>query len=140
MTDGAMDFPARHWMPSRIPNRDALAARFAAGAAVPTERLPKTHEQRWYSEVGGGQILRVPYDGGPFDDTLFVVEKQAWDHTTCDGCTKVIPAMTLCYVTVQNPYVGLCISCYKTHVVSKISLLRRARWYMRRVVGAHGAA
>jgi hypothetical protein len=107
---------------------------------VPTERIPKTHEQRWYPEVGGGQTLRVPYDGGPFDDTLFAVERQTWDHTTCNACVTVIPAMTLCYVTVQNPYVGLCVSCYETLVVAKINLLRGARWYMRRAVGIHGAA
>jgi hypothetical protein len=140
MIDDATDFPTRHWMPSRIPIRDALAARFAAGAPVPTERLPKTHEQRWYPEAGGGQTLRVPYDGGPFDDSLFVVEKRTWDHTTCDNCAAVIPAMTLCYVTVRNPYVGLCVSCYKTLVVSKVNLLRRARWHMRGVIGVHGAA
>jgi hypothetical protein len=44
------DLPARQWMPSRIPARDALAAKFAASVHVPADRPPKAHESRWYPE------------------------------------------------------------------------------------------
>jgi hypothetical protein len=75
MIDEGEDLRTRQWMPSRIPVRDALAAKFAAGVHVPADRLPKAHESRWCPESDGGLTLRVPYDGGPYDDSLFVIER-----------------------------------------------------------------
>jgi hypothetical protein len=140
MIEQGEDLPTRQWMPSRIPVRDALAAKFAAGVHVAADGLPKAHESRWFPEPDGGLTLRVPYDGGPYDDCLFVIERGAWDHTTCDNCTTHIPAMTLCYVMASGPYIGLCVSCYRTLVVAKIALSRRTLWHLRRLFGAHSAA
>lgn len=140
MIEEGEDLPARRWMPSRIPVRDALAATFAAGVQVPADRLPKTYESRWYPQPDGGLTLRVPYDGGSYDDALFTIERGAWDHTTCDNCTARIPAMSLCYVTASGSYIGLCVSCYRTRVVAKLDLSRRALWHLRRLLGAHRAA
>lgn len=139
MIDEGEDLPTLQWMPSRIPVRDALAAKFGAGVHVPADRLPQG-ELRWYPEPNGGLTLRVPYDGGPYDGSLFVIERGAWDHTTCDSCTTHIPAMTLCYVTVSGPYIGLCVSCYRTLVVAKIALSRRALWHLQRLFGSESAA
>jgi hypothetical protein len=140
MIDEGEDLPTRRWMPSRIPVRDALVANFGAGVQVPADRLPKAHELRWYPEPNGELTLRVPYDGSPYDDSLFAIERAAWDHTTCDNCTAHIPAMTLCYVTASGAYVGLCVSCYRTLVVAKIALSRRVLWHLRRLFRAHSAA
>ena len=48
MIEEGEDLPTRQWMPSRIPVRDALAAKFAAGVHVPDDRIPKAYEARWY--------------------------------------------------------------------------------------------
>jgi hypothetical protein len=134
------DLPKREWMSSRIPIRDALVANFAVEMRVPEDRLPKAHESRWYPEPDGGLTFRVPYDGATYDKNLFAIERGSWDHTTCDNCTARIPAMTLCYVTVSDTYIGLCVSCYRNLVVENLSFARRAVWHLRRLFGVHIAA
>jgi len=139
MIEEGEDLPTRQWMPSRIPVREALTAKFAAGVRVSDDRIPNAYEARWYPESDGGLTVRVPYDGGPYYESLFAIEPGGWDHTTCDNCTAHIPAMTLCYVTAGGSYIGLCVSCYRTLVVAKTILSRRALWHLRRLFGVHSA-
>ena len=132
--------PELAWMPSRIPVRDALAASIPKGTELPQDRIPPSAEQRWYPQADGSLRLLVPYDGAEFDSRLFHIEPRAWDHSTCVVCTSYIAAMTVCYVTREGPYMALCCSCYRKHVVNRLGLLARVRWYAGRWVGRHAAA
>jgi len=92
---------------------DALAT-FIPEGTNPNESVQRTIAKvgfsRWYP-VAGGQKVLVPYEGGPFDSTVFSIEKGAWDHETCKVCRGRIPAMTLCWVTKEGPYIILCEQC-----------------------------
>ena len=84
--------------------------------------------------------MAVPYDGQPYSAPAFQIEKEFWNHTTCDHCGTRIAAMNLCYVTERGLYDALCITCYKNHVVSKLGFIRALFWRMKRVVGVHAGA
>lgn len=126
------------WMPSRIPVRDALVA-FVPDQASPPEPPYNSGETRWYPMSGGLRMV-LPYDGQPISAPHFHIEKSLWDHTTCDSCRARIEAMELCYVTVRGDYVGLCLACYKNHVVVKKSALRALVWRLRHWIGMPVAA
>lgn len=132
--------PELPWMPSRIPVRDALAASVPPGAEFPKDCIPSSHEQRWYPQADGSLRLRVPYDGGDYDSTLFHIERRAWDHTTCDVCTSCIAPMTVCYVTQAGPYTALCCSCYRKWVVNRRGIFARVLWHTKRLLGRDAAA
>ena len=119
------------WMPSRIPVRDALVAIFAANEKPDQTKLPNTSETRWYPQDDGTVRFLAPYDDGPYDKQMFHVEPKGWDHTSCDFCNSGIEAMTLCYVTVRNPYFQLCLKCYSTEVANKLSFVRNLVWRLR---------
>jgi hypothetical protein len=140
MTDeDTPDFAALAWMPSRIPIRDSLVASVANAAQIPEEKIPSSYEQRWYPEPDGSLRLLVPYDGGDFDESIFHIERRAWDHTTCDWCTTRIAPMALCFVTTSGRYIGLCRDCYRKQVVSRKNILAQVVWYLKRWVGVHAA-
>ncbi len=82
-------------------------------------------QSRWYPEPGGHRVL-VLYEGGSFDEMVFEVASQAWDHEHCDACGEIIPPMTLCYVTRQGHYLSLCEKCYQRYVMDKVRSDRRA--------------
>jgi hypothetical protein len=135
------------WMPSRIPVRDALATIVGKGIELPKEKIPGSHEQRWYPLEDGSLKLLVPYENQPFDQAMFHIEERAWDHTTCDVCVVRIPPMTLCYVTKPpwlsrhtppDPYVDLCTGCYEKYVVNRRGVVRRILWKAERLVGIDG--
>ena len=104
------------WMASRIPVLDALIA-FTPKGMEAIEPPRPVYETRWYPEPGG-VTMKAPYDGGPFDQGIFRIEVGGWDHTTCDLCNARIPAMTLCYVTREDPYHAICESCFQQHVAA----------------------
>ena len=123
MTDDELSkLPAFHWMPSRIPLRDALTT-FVPEALEPepiiAEMSSRCRESVWF-QVKGGQRVLFLYDGGAFDPSRFTVEPKVWDYDECAICGERIPSMTLCHVTKpQQPYVLLCERCYERHVFSK---------------------
>lgn len=130
--------PSLRWTPSRIPIRDALVVFVPEGAEPPP--LPySSGESRWYP-VQGGLRLAIPYEGQPLKDSPFQVEERLWDHSTCDYCSKIIPAMTLCYVTESGIYVGLCVNCYATLVGTRVGPMRSLIWQIKRLVGSDDAA
>jgi hypothetical protein len=141
MTNGELDqLAALPWMPSRIPVLDALTTLIPKGAEVAAEHIPPTYEQRWYPQEDGSLRLRIPYNGGPFDNSFFQIMPGGWDHTTCDLCTVHIPAMTLCYVTRSGRYVGLCAQCYSRSIVTRVGLIRGLVWKAKRMLGIYAAA
>jgi hypothetical protein len=111
------------WMESRIPALDALVTFAPDGGAAPDPAIEAMVKRgggrsRWYP-VGGGHRVLIPKDTGQYDPNRFELAPQAWDHEHCHVCREVIPAMTLCWVTVRDPYVLLCAGCYANHVQAK---------------------
>jgi len=141
MTNEELDqLPTLEWMPSRIPVQDALVASAPKSVEFSKDLIPPSYEQRWYPQEDGSVRLLVSYGGGPFDSTLFHIERGAWDHTTCDLCNVRIAAMTLCFVTKHNPYIALCSGCYSKHVVNHRSFLTQILWHAKRLVGLNATA
>lgn len=115
MPDYDVDELARfEWMQSRIPALDALVHIVADGprdAAVGSFAM--SHRSRWYPVEGGFRVLVSMENQPEYDATAWQVEKGAWDHEHCDLCREHIPAMTLCWVTKNDPYVLLCGPCHQ---------------------------
>jgi hypothetical protein len=120
--DKMRELPVLPWMPSRIPKRKALVTFVDDGEVCPAavEAAMKDHPARWYPEQGGHRVL-ILHEGGAYDNVTFQLEPDGWDHEDCDVCGKRIAPMTLCYVTSRGPYVALCATCYRRHVLSKMS-------------------
>ena len=111
------------WMASRIPIMDALCTSHSGLKPDGTDPAPKLTaelrrwpEARWYPLDGGGFRVLVPDIGLPYDAKTFSVESGGWNHSTCDNCRAHIPAMTLCWVTRNDPYVELCADCYAREI------------------------
>ena len=51
------------------------------------------------------------YEGGEYDSERFRLEEKVWDHEHCRVCGEAIPAMTLCWVTQEGPFIVLCTDC-----------------------------
>ncbi len=103
------------FMKSRIPALDALSIFVPTGKetdSIVQEMTKQVGMSRWYP-VSGGQKVLFPYEKQSFDTKFFQIEKKAWDHEHCKLCGESIPAMTLCWVTEQGPYILLCVMCYK---------------------------
>jgi hypothetical protein len=125
--DKMRELPILPWMPSRIPKRKALATFVNDGEPCPSpvEVAMKSHPARWYPENGGHRVL-ILYEGGAYDNVIFRLEAEGWDHEDCDVCGKAIAPLALCYVTSLGPYIALCTSCYRRHVLTKISY-----WFLK---------
>jgi hypothetical protein len=98
---------------TRIPALDALTT-FMPDGREPNDSLKAAVERlSWarFRPVPGGHKVLLPNDGGGFDESTFTVEKGAWDHEHCRVCRAHIPAMTLCWVTEDGPYIILCVEC-----------------------------
>ena len=111
--------PKLEWMPSRIPLRDALVAFVSddggSGCPPAVELACKGQTTRWYPQPRGLRVL-ILYEGGSYDSSTFHIEREAWDHESCDVCDERIPAMTLCHVTKRGRYIALCETCYRKHI------------------------
>jgi hypothetical protein len=106
-------------MESRIPARDALST-FVPAAPAPDPLVAEMENRaggsRWFPVQGGHRVL-IPFDGGSYDSSRFVIESGAWDHEHCDACGEHISAMVLCHVTEpEQPYFLLCDACFHDHV------------------------
>jgi hypothetical protein len=100
-------------MESRIPPLDALST-FVPDNQTPRGSVKETLDRigfsRWYPEPGGHRVL-LPYDGGEYDSLHFRLEPKVWDHEHCKICGETIPAMALCWVTQEGPFIVLCRNC-----------------------------
>jgi hypothetical protein len=106
--------------PSRIPKLDALATFVPLGQEsepVLTEVSMRTGFSRWFPVEGGHQVL-YPFEGGTYDAARFSIKAEGWDHETCHVCRAHIPAMTLCWVSEDGPYIILCEQCHEERVTS----------------------
>jgi hypothetical protein len=103
------------FMESRIPSLPALEAFVAEGSgptAAVQAALDHTISSRWSSVEGGHRVL-ILYEGNwPFDRSQLVLRGGAWDHEHCTRCTRLIPSLTLCWVTSSGPFVLLCTGCH----------------------------
>jgi hypothetical protein len=113
--------PTFSWMESRIPALDALAVFVLDNGPDPTLEgmIKRSGQSRWYPVTGGHRVL-IPKEAGQRDRDGFELALRAWDHEHCDVCGDTIPAMMLCWVTVRDPYVLLCIDCYAEQVQANI--------------------
>jgi hypothetical protein len=114
--------PHYRWMQSSIPVRDALST-FVPNSAEPdpiiSEMSDRCHESVWFEAQGGHRVL-FPYDGGPYDQSRFTLERQSWDYDECGVCSERIRPMTPCYVTTPGqPYILVCNRCYQCHIFSE---------------------
>lgn len=125
-------------MSCQIPVRDALATFVPRGSDDFVPPRP-VYETRWFPRPDGCHVL-IPYDGGPFDPKVFHIEKDAWDHVTCDACNVRIKAMTRCYVTKYGAFIVLCAQCYQREVVARLPLVRVLAWRVKRYLGRDAAA
>jgi hypothetical protein len=100
------------FMQSRIPVLDGLTT-FVRDNEPLTGSVKETLEQRfsrWYPQEGGHKVV-LPYEGGEYDPEHFRLEEKVWDHEHCRVCGESIPAMTLCWVTQEGPFIVLCTDC-----------------------------
>lgn len=121
-----------------MPIRDALSTLLAPGSNEFKPPRP-VYETRYFPGPNGTRAL-IPYDGGSFDEALFMIETGAWDHDTCNNCNAYIKAMTLCFVTQSGPFYVLCQDCYESRVVRKLGMTRMLVWHMKRWLGHQVAA
>jgi hypothetical protein len=121
-------------MPCRIPLQDALVAMVPPAAGqreVKEEDFPPVYEKRYFPMEHGTGRWVIPHDGGPYDASVFSLEPNGWDHTTCDACNVRLWPQDLRYVTSSGPYIELCPGCYRKHVARKLGLGRYMRWLIR---------
>jgi hypothetical protein len=74
--------------------------------------LATSRRSRWYPVEGGTRVVVERQENDPDDAPRWHVEKGARDHEHCDLCGAHVPAMTSCWVTVNDPYVLLCEACH----------------------------
>jgi hypothetical protein len=100
------------WMQSRIPALAALVRFVPDGPRdAEVDAFAMSHRSRWYPLPGGTRVVVCMEREPDYDASKWKVEAGAWDHEHCDLCGENIPAMTLCWVTKDDPYVLLCAAC-----------------------------
>ena len=101
--------------PSRLPPLDVLETFVSTGTEgdpAVEETTSRSGMSRWFP-VEGGHRVQILYQGGDYDSARFSLITGAWDHDHCKRCGATIPAMTLCYVTENGPYIVLCEACHR---------------------------
>ena len=114
MANDDSEYVGLDFMQSRMPAQDALESFVPTGEQADDEMnevIGRTGSSRWYP-VEGGHIVRVLYEGGPFNPERFKLVEGGWDHEHCSRCGATIEPMTLCWVTRDGPFVLLDERCY----------------------------
>lgn len=100
----------------RRPKMDALTV------FIPKEQKPSHDVQKILDEAGsqrwfpqdGGHLVKIPNVFDSYDDSLFKLEKDAWEHEHCDKCGATIDPDDLCWAAETNNTLYLfCESCYQ---------------------------
>jgi len=98
------------------PKCDALTVFIPKGQKPASEVqkiLDEAGPQRWFPQKGG-HLVKIPNIFDSYDDNLFKIEKDAWDHEHCDKCGATINSGELCWIAGpdNNTYL-FCESCYQ---------------------------
>ena len=71
--------------------------------AVKERDFPPVYERRYFAlEKGTGRWM-ILHPGGSHDASVFTVEPNGWDHTTCYACIMRLWPKDLRYVTSSGP-------------------------------------
>jgi hypothetical protein len=97
------------------PRSDALTV-FIPKDQKPSSEIQKVLEeagpQRWFPQEGG-HLVKIPNVFDSYDNTVFKLEKDSWDHEHCDKCGASINFGETCWTaeTDNNTYL-FCDNCY----------------------------
>jgi hypothetical protein len=98
------------------PRSDALTV-FIPKDQKPSSEVQKVLEeagpQRWFPQEGG-HLVKIPNAFDSYDNTVFKLEKNSWDHEHCDKCGTMINSGELCWAAEANNNTYLfCDNCYQ---------------------------
>ena len=98
------------------PKIDALTV-FIPDGQKPSPEIQKVLNeagpQRWYPK-DNGYLVKCPNIFDKFDENLFKLEKDAWDHEHCDKCGNTINSGEKCWASEENnTFYIFCDACYK---------------------------
>jgi hypothetical protein len=101
---------------TRCPKKDALTV-FIPKDQEPSPEIKKILDEagpsRWFPQ-DGGHLVKIPNIFDSYDEKLFKIEKDAWDHEHCDKCGGTIEYDEICWVTeLENNRYLFCNSCYR---------------------------
>jgi len=100
----------------RCPKMDALTIFIPEGQEPPPEvekMLDEVGLQRWFPEEKGN-LVKCPNVLESYDEKLFTLEKDGWDHEHCDKCGGTIEPEELCWKADKGNSVFLfCNRCYQ---------------------------
>ncbi len=100
----------------RCPKMDALTI------FIPKNQKPSAEVQKVLDEAGAsrwfpqdeGHLVQIPNVFDSYDDNLFKLEIDGWDHEHCDKCGGTIEPDDLCRVAEQdNRQYLFCENCYE---------------------------
>ena len=75
--------------------------------------LDEAGPQKWFAK-DEGYLIKIPNVFESYDENLFKLEKDAWDHDHCDKCGAVIDSGDLCWVADQEDgFYLFCDICYQ---------------------------
>jgi hypothetical protein len=98
------------------PKSDALTVFIPEGQKPSSEVqkvLDEAGHQRWFPQEGG-HLVKIPNVFDSYDDSIFKIEKDAWDHEHCDKCGATINYSDLCWAAdMENSTYLFCESCYQ---------------------------
>ncbi len=100
----------------RCPKMDALTV-FIPKDQEPFPEVQKVLDeaghQRWFPQ-DGGHLVKIPNVFDSYDDNLFKLEKDAWDHEHCYKCGATIDPDDLYWAAEPDNCLYLfCESCYQ---------------------------
>jgi hypothetical protein len=89
---------------------------------IPKGQKPSPVVQKYLDEAGpcrwfpqdGGHLIKFPDVFKSYDDSLFKLEKNGWDHEHCDNCGNTISIDDECWEAEsdENSYCLFCSKCY----------------------------
>lgn len=96
-----------------LPKFDALTV-FIPEGQKPSPEVQKVFDEadgeKWFPQ-NGGYLVKIANTFESYDEKLFKLEKDAWDHEHCDKCGNTIDAGDKCWVDNDNKFL-FCNDCY----------------------------
>jgi hypothetical protein len=98
------------------PKRDALTVfipKDQKPSPVVQKALDEAGPQRWFPQEGG-HLVKIPNVFDSYDDSIFKIEKNAWNHEHCDKCETTINSGDMCWAAESDNSTYLfCDDCYQ---------------------------